>query len=200
MLKTFIFLKVALIIVFLATPQAYAVKDCKNLGNKLLKCEEFECITKSEALDNALITNKVLGFENDLCVHEQINPNGEKVVCRYSDESRKFIGLRINKYISNKSSMQQGKAFEENILADIFHNECEVISAEKDDKPVISGNEDFKSLDVDYNELQDQISYEKFEEVKDDLQSGKRIYMDNKERGAAPEIINTDDKENLLEL
>jgi hypothetical protein len=128
--------------------------SCKTLGDSLFGCTPFECDTTAPEMKGQKIHNKIVGLnEAGQCVHEQANPDGEKVICKYSEESRKFLGIRLKKAGSDLANMPESSEFEENILADIFHNECDVISSKAaDDKPVVTGDEEPESLDTDYNE------------------------------------------------
>lgn len=131
--------------------------NCKLLGDSLYNCTPYECETKTS--ENIPVKNKIIGLNSDdECVQEQSNADGDKVLCRYSEESRKFLALRMKKYNTDLASMPEGSEFEEAILADIFHNECDVTSPKQaDDKPSVT-DEDPDALDADYNEDESETS------------------------------------------
>jgi len=106
-----------------------AQTSCKALGDNLYNCTKFECTTPDPSNPKQFITNVVKGYDkNGECVHEQSSPSGEKLVCSYSDESRKFLGLKMKKSGSDIAGIENVTEFEENLMADIFQNECEVVS------------------------------------------------------------------------
>lgn len=154
-------------------------QDCKILGDKLYNCEKFECYTTSPDMPGGKIINTILGYnEEGECAHQQSNPNGDKVLCRYSEESRKFIALKLKKAGSDLLGLEEQSDLDENIMADIFHNECDVSSSVADDKPKISEDAKTSLDDIDQNETEDgefvpeNIETEKtsYEQPQDDVQ------------------------------
>jgi hypothetical protein len=108
-------------------PVVESPNSCKLMGDNLYNCTPFECDTSSPKDPDNSIHNKIVGFDkNGFCYTEQQNKSGEKVTCHYSEESRKFLSLRMKKYQSDIAHMPEISEMEENILADIFHNECDV--------------------------------------------------------------------------
>ncbi len=152
----FIVMKLSAFLFFVSVlfvPAVSFSNECALLGDNLYNCTPFECDTKSPDNPKLVIHNRIVGLNSvGACVHEQANADGEKVLCRYSEESRKFLAIRIKKHSSTLSDMPQGSEFEESILGDIFANECDVSSPHGDDKPVVAEDENAESLDDDYNE------------------------------------------------
>ncbi len=150
--------------VLLISADAFAAQGntCSLYGDKLYSCTAFECTTSLPEARDRTIHNRIIGLAPDgSCVSEQSNPDGEKVICRYSEESRKFLGLRLKKAGSDLVNMPESSQFEENILADIFHNECDVVSARGgDDKPRVNEGDAAALEAADYNEAEEAISPE----------------------------------------
>jgi hypothetical protein len=146
-----------LFLLLIATPAfSGEMQDCKILGDKLYNCEKFECFTTSADIPGGKIINKILGYNNEgECSHEQANPNGDKVLCRYSEESRKFIALKLKKAGSDLLGLEEQSELDENIMADIFHNECDVSAAEADDKPKVDENSRTNLDDIEQIETED---------------------------------------------
>jgi hypothetical protein len=120
-----------------------SANSCKTMGDNLYNCTPFECDTSLPGDASKKVHNKIVGLNKDGdCVSEQSNAGGDKVTCRYSDESRKFLALRMKKAHTDLANMPETSDMEENILADIFHNECDVISANADDKPVVTEDDE----------------------------------------------------------
>lgn len=131
-------------------------KDCKTLGDKLYNCEKFVCYTSSSSMPGGKIKNEILGYNSDKeCSHQQTNPNGDNVLCRYSEESRKFIALKLKKSGSDLLGLEQQSELDENIMADIFHNECDVSASVADDKPQVGEDAKTSLDDIDENETDD---------------------------------------------
>ncbi len=128
--------------------------SCKLMGDNLYNCTPFECDTSLSDRPSDKIHNKISGLnEAGDCVTEQSTVDGEKVICKYSGESRKFLSLRMKKYQTDLTNIPQSSELEEGILADIFHNECDVISKNADDKPVVNEDEETAISDDEEEEI-----------------------------------------------
>jgi hypothetical protein len=107
--------------------------SCKILPEFLYGCEEFKCASPVPNR-RVIIEQEIKGLGKDgLCLHEQTTPEGDIVICNYSEESRKFLSLSMQK---NKPSVLGQAAIDprEQFLAmEIFKNECTVIETDKKD-------------------------------------------------------------------
>lgn len=132
-----------------SAPVANQSQNCKFLGENLYGCKQFECATFS-GTTSEIITQNIQGKNDDgECIVEQKFSNGEKIICNYQEESRKFMAIKMqdskNGAIGkNIDDIEYTKA----LMEEIFLSECIVYDADgKIAKDVLKKPEtiDFKS-------------------------------------------------------
>ncbi len=167
-------------LILFSTNSYSADNNCKLLGDNLYNCVPYECNTPWPADNKKIVNNKITGYNDKKeCVHVQTNPNGDKITCKYSEESRKYLSLRMKKASSDLLHMPEGSEMEENMLADIFQNECEVVNnsgvkESADSEPADSSEEESQQQTQKLQE-----NYEESPDVNNDESSQNPVSMDD---------------------
>jgi hypothetical protein len=130
--KFFYFTSLLYLIFALNANSAEQSQKCEFLGEHLYSCEKFSCETFSSKNPANVISQEIKGKNDEgLCVHEQIMSNGERVVCEYEEQSRKFMSIKMADAKSgNNINKNDDVKYSEALVEQIFLSECVVYDRE----------------------------------------------------------------------
>lgn len=131
--------------------------NCKFLPEHLYSCDKFECQSSVEERGTTnIVSQKIIGLDDKgLCINEQVTQGGEKIVCHYENESRKFMSIKMQDAKTGKLGKDEDDIeYSEALMGEIFYNECEVFDkngnkvdlSELEENAVEQQDLDFKSI------------------------------------------------------
>lgn len=110
---------------FTKANETASLPSCQTIDEYLFECEQYEC--KSGLGQNTIYQN-ISGLDKEnRCIVTQTMPDGSKVLCRYTEESRKFVAINIRKNKENPSPARENtkqKQLEMILMQEIFINDC----------------------------------------------------------------------------
>ena len=100
-------------------------KDCALMPGHLFGCMPFKCLTRSPDPSGGVVKNVILGLDQEKnCLHYQLSENGNNIECRYTEDSRKFLSLKMRK--KSETPYMEQKELDKKLASDIFRYECEI--------------------------------------------------------------------------
>jgi hypothetical protein len=115
----------AIALAFAVSSNAEEKQDCSVMPDYLAKCENLVCHTNDPNVKSMAIRQEIQGFDDEgKCIHNQYSEDGTIISCRYYEESRKFIAIKID--VERTKYFGDEKKIDKNLMAEIFKNECKV--------------------------------------------------------------------------
>lgn len=104
---------------------------CHDLGVFLTECSEYRCKMRNPKIPTSSITQEIKGFDDQgRCVHIQKMSDREKITCKYSEDARKYIAIRMEQVKSGEYTNPDQQELEKRLMEDIFIHECNISKIE----------------------------------------------------------------------
>lgn len=103
------------------------IQKCSSLGLYLTDCSKFKCVMSNPKIPSQKIVQEIKGFDEDgKCVHQQQMSKSQIITCKYSEESRKYIAIRMEQNKEKNFTDPKQEYLEKRLMEDIFIHECDI--------------------------------------------------------------------------